>query len=136
MNSLLNSDPTRWQDAPVRDLVEEQLTWFPRAPRNLEETGLNLLFLMELVTKILFHAGQIRLVELGQRIRLSVGVLEPVLAFMRSERLCEVCRRGEAETDITYTLTELGRVRAEDCLQKSRYAGPAPVTLDAYVRQI
>lgn len=136
MNSLLDTRATRWQDPSARDLIEDQLTWFPRAPRNIEETGLNFLFLMELVTKILFHAGQIRLVELSQRIRLSVGVLEPVLAFMRSERLCEVCRRGETETDVTYTLTELGRVRAEDCLQKSRYAGPAPVTLEAYVRQV
>lgn len=137
MNSLLNAAVERWAppDAPT-DLAEEQRAWFPRAPRTVEETGLNFLFLVELVVKILFNAGQLRLAELSSRACLAIGVLEPLLAFMRSERLCEVCRRGETETDVTYTLTELGRVRAEDCLQKSRYAGPAPVTLDAYVHQV
>lgn len=118
------------------DAAELQRAWFPRAPRNVEETGLNFQFLLELMTKILFACGQLRLVELSQRTCLAIGVLEPLLAFARTERLCEVVRRGEAETDITYTLTELGRLRAEDCLQKNRYTGPAPVTLDAYVKQV
>jgi len=123
-------------DTDQQELAEEQRAWFPRAPRTVEETGLNFLFIIELVAKILFNSGQLRLVELATRTRLAIGVLEPLLAFMRTERLCEVSRRGETETDVTYTLTELGRVRAEDALQKSRYAGPAPVTLEAYVRQV
>lgn len=108
----------------------------PVAPRTIGETGLTFLSLVELTTKIFFQCGQMRLIELAERSKLSVGVLEPILSFMRTERLCEVHKRGEAETDITYTLTELGRLRAQDFLQRNQYAGAAPVSLKAYIDRV
>jgi SpoVK/Ycf46/Vps4 family AAA+-type ATPase len=113
--------------------TEQQL---PRQPTTVEETGLSFLFLVELLTKTLFMRGQLRLIDLAQNTKLSVGVLEPLLAFMRTERLCEVSRSSETETAISYSLTELGRLRAQDFLQKSQYVGAAPVSLQAYVYQV
>lgn len=108
----------------------------PRQPSTVEETGISFLFLVELISKILFMRGQLRLVDLVQHSKLSIGVLEPLLAFMRTERLCEVSRSSETETSTSYNLTELGRLRAEDFLQKSQYVGAAPVSLQAYVDQV
>lgn len=108
----------------------------PHLPSTVEETGLNFLFLVELLTKILFMRGQLRLFDIAQYSKLSVGVLEPLLAFMRTERLCEVSRSSETETSTSYNLTELGRLRAEDFLQKSQYVGAAPVSLQAYINQV
>jgi len=59
-----------------------------------------------------------------------------VLGFMRSERLCEIAQRTAAHADISYLLTDLGRSRAEDYSRNSQYAGPAPVSLAAYVEQV
>jgi len=115
---------------------EPQKASLPLQPRTVGETGLNFLFLIELLTKTLFLRGQLHLVDLVDHTKLSIGVLEPLLSFMRTERLCEVTRSGEAETATAYTLTELGRLRAQDFLQKSQYAGPAPVSLQAYVEQV
>lgn len=115
---------------------EPQKAYLPVQPHTVGETGLNFLFLIELLAKILFLRGQLRLADLAEHTRLSVGVLEPLLAFMRTERLCEASRSGEAETAITYSLTELGRLRAHDFLQNSQYAGPAPVSLQSYVEQV
>lgn len=112
------------------------LQYTPAAPRNIEETGLNFLFLVELLLKILFAGGQLRLNALCGRCKLPAAVVEPVLAFMRSERLCEVPRRGESDIDIAYTLTELGRQRAEDALKKSQYVGAAPVSHARYLEQV
>ncbi len=120
--------------APVQP--EPQKDPFPLQPRTVGETGLNFLFLIELLAKILFLRGQLHLADLVDHTRLSIGVLEPLLSFMRTERLCEVSRSGEAETATAYTLTELGRLRAQDFLQQSQYAGPAPVSLQAYVEQV
>lgn len=116
--------------------TEPQKSHLPLQPQTIGETGLNFLFLIELLTKTLFLRGQLHLAGLSEHAKLSVGVLEPLLAFMRTERLCEASRSGEAETAIAYNLTELGRLRAQDFLQKSQYAGPAPVTLQAYVEQV
>lgn len=115
---------------------EAAVSVVPRPARTVEESGLGFLFLVELVTKTLFLRGQLRLAELSEQLKLMVGVLEPLLAFMRSERLCEVSRSSETETATAYALTELGRLRAEDFLQKSQYAGAAPVSLQSYVEQV
>lgn len=108
----------------------------PGAPRSLEETGLDFSFLAELLVKTLFGRGAMRLADLVGQVGLLPGVLDPVLHFLRTQKLAEVTRRGETEGATTYALTELGRTRAEDYLRRSQYAGPAPVTLAAYVRQV
>ena len=115
---------------------EPQKASLPPQPRTVGETGLNFLFLIELLAKTIFLRGQLHLADLVDHTGLSIGALEPLLSFMRTERLCEVTRSGEAETATAYTLTEMGRLRAQDFLQKSQYAGPAPVSLQAYVEQV
>src|SRR5262245_51737091 len=104
-------------------------------PRRVEDTGLDFSFLVELLAKILYVRGQLRLPDLANHSKLPLGVLDPVLTFMRSERLCEMARRGETESAMAYNLTESGRTRANDFLARNQYAGPAPVSLKAYIHQ-
>lgn len=106
------------------------------APRTLEDTGLSFFFILELIAKILYRGGQLKLIELSDRIHLPISVLEPVLAFMRNERLCEISHRSDTEASIIYNLTDLGRLRASDYLARCQYAGPAPVPLNDYIAQI
>lgn len=116
--------------------IERRATQMPPQPRTVEETGLTFRFLVELLTKKLFLRGQMRLVDLVEHARLPVAVLEPLLNFIRNERMCEVQRSSGAETAVSYNLTDLGRQRAEEFLQKSQYVGAAPVGLEAYVEQV
>lgn len=109
---------------------------FPQAPRTPEDTGLRFLFLVELIAKVLFVRGQLRLTEVSNHLRLPVTVVESLLVFMRTERLCEVTKRGETDGDVHYNLTESGRARASEFLQKNQYAGTAPVSLEAYTQQV
>lgn len=109
---------------------------FMPAPHTLEETGLSFFFVLELIAKILYRGGQLKLSELASRIHLPISVLEPILAFMRNERLCEISHRSDSEASINYNLTDLGKLRANDYLARCQYAGAAPVTLTAYIAQI
>ena len=113
-------------------------TLVPRPPRTVNETGLPFVFLVELAVKVLFLRGLVRLVELASHLKLSVSVLDPMITFMRAEKLCEVTRIGSTGTDadISYKLTDLGRVRGVEYLNRCGYAGPAPVTLDCYSNEI
>lgn len=110
----------------------------PPAARTPEETGIPFLFLVELVCKILYLRGQMYLSELALHIKLPVSVVEKVLAFVRSEKLCETTRRGTSGTDadLCVALTDLGRSRASQYVLQNAYAGPAPVTLAAYTDQV
>jgi predicted ATPase with chaperone activity len=109
-----------------------------RAPRNVEETGLPFQFLVELLVKVLSQRGQLRLPELAAHVKLGAGVIDPLIVFLRAEKLCEVTRSGGSGTDadLTYHLTEAGRQRALTCLRQNAYTGPAPVPLAAYRAQV
>jgi energy-coupling factor transporter ATP-binding protein EcfA2 len=116
--------------------LEQRRPPLPASPQRVEDTGLDFSFLVELLAKIFYVRGQLRLPDLAAHAKLSVAVLDPLLAFMRSERLCEMARRGDTDGTMAYTLTDLGRARAQDYLQRSQYAGAAPVNLGAYVKQV
>ena len=109
-----------------------------RAPRTVEETGLPFLFLTELLGKVLFQRGQLRLAELAAYLKLNVSVIDPLVVFLRAEKLCEIARVGNSGTDadLCYVLTEAGRARAAAAVARNAYAGPAPVTLASYTAQV
>ncbi len=104
----------------------------PPQPKTVRETGLELALLVELAAKNLFSAGRAHLPVLTTRLRLSINVLREVLDFMVAEQLAEVAWRGDSDIDVQYQLTGAGRQRAVAMLEHSAYAGPAPVTLEAY----
>lgn len=109
-----------------------------RAPRTVDDTGLPFLFLAELISKVLYQRGQLRLAELASHLKLNVSVIDPLVAFLRAEKLCEIARVGSSGTDadLSYILTDAGRARAANALGRNAYAGPAPVTLAAYTAQV
>lgn len=107
----------------------------PAVPRTVEDTGLPFLFLAQLVCKVFFHAGPQRLVELAARVKLSPGVLESVIEFLRRERMVEVTSNSTG-INLVYALTDLGRERAKEYLHMCQYAGPAPVSLQTYLDQV
>ncbi|MGX4642354.1 ATP-binding protein [Massilia sp. SYSU DXS3249] len=111
----------------------------PPAPRTVADTGLPFLFLVELAIKHLFLSGLLRMTELAGRMKLSVGVIDPVIIYLRAEKLCEVTRAGGAtgtDADVCYRLSDLGRARGAEFLARCAYAGPAPVTLESYSAQV
>ncbi len=108
--------------------------FLPRAPRSVEETGLNLGFLIDLALKVLYFEGFLSGYELAERMKLPyAGVVDQVLEFLKREKLCEVKGAGGfAEAAYQYAISDKGRLMAREALDRSHYAGPAPVPLEVY----
>jgi predicted ATPase with chaperone activity len=69
--------------------------------------------------------------------RLPFTMLEPLIEHARHERLMEVRgANGSNAASYRYTLTDLGRERAQQFLEINQYVGPTPVPLAAYVAQM
>jgi len=103
--------------------------------QSIEETGLSLSFLADLVLKLLYYRGSgISGFDISEAVKLPfAGVLEPVMEFLRREQFCEVRGRGGiGESSYLYSISELGMAKARELLERDMYVGPAPVTLDAY----
>lgn len=127
MHGTLPEAPRRAAHQPVQP---------PTAPRRLADTGLDEQTLVELIAKILYLRGNLRLIDVAQHLRLPTAIIEEMLGFLRAERVVELLRRGASAGDIDFGLTESGRARAAEFLRKCRYAGPAPVTLKDYAAQV
>jgi len=106
---------------------------FPAAPATVEETGLSPKFLMELVLKMLHYAETARADHISPRLGLSPRLVDELLAALKEGQLCESLGSPRWLTGgYRYTLTDKGRLRAEEALAHCGYAGAAPVTLKQY----
>src|SRR5512145_763942 len=104
----------------------------PPPPATLEETGLHPDTLAQLMLKTLV-AGEASGTALSDRLRLPYSVLDALIQHARVEKLVEVRgASGAGSAGYRYALTDLGRDRAAQFLEVSRYIGPAPVPLAQY----
>jgi hypothetical protein len=119
---------------------EELHTFFsphPELAKSVEDTGLDLSFIADLVLKHILHMGEFRLSDVVESIKLPSPVVDPAIEVLRREKLVEV--RGAAEftkASYKFIITELGKVRAGEMLAICRYTGPAPVPLDSYKKMV
>ncbi len=106
---------------------------YPPAPRTLSDVGLSPSFLLELLLKILHYSESATARELAWRMGLLPRIVDELLEMAREAHLCESAGHGDLlPSALRHSLTDQGRHRAQDALERSRYAGPTPVTLAQY----
>ncbi len=127
---------TRMSKHSVLDWETSDLPEAPGAPETLKESGLSMGFVNEMVLRALFTRGSMLGLDLARLMCLPFKVIEEPLTFLRNEKCVEV-KSGDMIGPVSnkYTLTDLGRQRARDALEKCKYVGPAPVPLEDYVEQ-
>src|SRR5262245_9037106 len=108
----------------------------PSAPETLQEAGLSVGFLNDLILRTLYTRGMMVGLDLARLLCLPFKVIDEALRFLKDEKCLEVTG-GDLIGRVSYrfNLTELGRKRAQDAMQLCAYVGPAPVPLEDYVEQ-
>jgi MoxR-like ATPase len=105
----------------------------------LKDTGLSLLWLQDLVLKIFYFQGYLSGFKAAEEIALPfAGVVDQILETLKREKLLEVksSQMGLGEGSYQYAITGAGIVRAREALERSQYAGPAPVPIEVYNESI
>lgn len=100
------------------------------APLDLEGTRVRRGVLEDLALKILYLNNEMSLLDLSERMCLSLEVVQQIFGMFRKEQLCEV--KGMTGGTHRITATQQGKARAADLLGVNQYAGPAPVSLMDY----
>jgi hypothetical protein len=110
-------------------------TWSPPPLQTLDDSGLNLLVVAELVLKVLYFGGYLAGHAIADIVKLPfVGVLDGVMDFLKREKYVEVRGSGGlGEAGYQFVLSSLGVAKAREAIERSQYAGPAPVTLNQYI---
>jgi hypothetical protein len=108
-------------------------SFFPRQPRTLAEVGLSQAFLTDLTLKIMHYSGTPSSAQLMRRLGLGQALVQQILASIQEERMCEVLSQSDLYTgNYRYRLSDRGTARVSEALERTRYAGPAPVTVEQY----
>ncbi|MBL8161376.1 MAG: ATP-binding protein [Anaerolineae bacterium] len=112
--------------------------WTPPPLNQLEDTGLNMLNVADLVLKVLYLGGVLAGTEISEVVKLPyTGVLDSVIDFLKREKYLEVRGAGGfGEASYQYIISSKGSEKAREALERSQYAGPAPVTLDQYIYSV
>jgi predicted ATPase with chaperone activity len=115
------------------DTLKRFFSMQPAAPKSIEETGLSVSFIADLVLKHIVSMGEFMLSDVAEVIKLPVYIVEIAIDLLRRDKLVEV-KGGTGFATVTYTfkVTEAGAKRGLELMELCRYAGPAPVTLEAY----
>jgi predicted ATPase with chaperone activity len=109
----------------------------PIVPKTVEDTGLELSFIANLIMKHILHMGEFRLSDLEDSVKLPASVLDPAIEMLRREKLIEV--KGAAEfvkSSYNFSINENGKTRASELLEICQYSGPAPVPLESYRKMV
>lgn len=129
------------QYSPIHDREDLALALDPRmpeAPLNLEETGLEPSFLLRLAAKCATERDTVTPSHLAERMKLPKMLIN--LLIKELVKLSYLEARGLAaediKSDIRYALSSKGLEYAHAAARQSEYVGPAPVSLDAFCRQI
>lgn len=108
----------------------------PPVITSLEDTGLPALWLQDLILKVLYFRGYMTGFKIAEEICLPLsGVADQLLTALKQEKFVEVkSSQGGLGGDGAYNfgITSAGILRAREALDRSQYAGPAPVPFDVY----
>lgn len=113
--------------------------FLPPPVTKLSETGLSQLWLQDLALKILYFQGYLTGFKIAEEIALPfAGITDHILDALKREKFVEVrsSQMGLGEGAYQYAITTAGIARAREALDRSQYAGPAPVPVEIYNKSI
>ena len=110
----------------------------PPAPNSIKEAGVGHKLLFDLILKLMHAEGLATVSMLAARSRLPIGLITDLVEEAREFALVESrgARGGEFSAELRYALTGKGHDWAIEALDRCRYLGPAPVSLEAFRDQV
>ncbi len=107
----------------------------PPILQKIEDTGLSTLWLQDLTLKVLYFQGYLTGFKIAEEIALPfTGIVDQLLENLKRDKFVEVktSQMGLGEGAYLYAITGLGSDRAREAMERSQYAGPAPVPIQEY----
>jgi predicted ATPase with chaperone activity len=118
--------------------AQKSQMFLPPRPRSIDETGLSMSYVSDLVLRALYLIGEMTGQMIVETLHLPYeNVIDQAIAYLRREQMCEIKGTGGlGEKAYRYQATVKGIERAKEVGERSQYMGPAPVTLSSYVEMM
>ena len=110
----------------------------PPAARSIEDTGLSLVMMRDILLKTMFRMNLDQVTELARVMCLPVNVTQELMDRARNQKLVEATGTLHANSggEMGYQLSDAGKARALDALSQSEYYGAMPIPMAEYAKQV
>ncbi len=110
----------------------------PPAPRRLEEIGLGMVMMRDILLKTMFRTSREEISALEKLLCIPARVVQELIDQARDHGLVEATGTLHANSgnEMGFRLTDSGKARALDALSQSEYYGAMPVPMAAYSEQV
>ena len=100
----------------------------PVIPRTLDELGINVTLLREILIKTMLRRNLDNVLTLSEAMRITVPITQELIEITREFNMIETlgASRFEDPKQLRYKLTDMGRQAALDALSQSEYFGMWP----------
>jgi len=107
-------------------------------PQKMDDLQIPQNIVIDIIMRLLFNEGNVALSRLVDVLKISSRIIDEVMLWMQKEHLAEVSKAGSelGRLGYVYTLTDAGKQRAHDAMDRSLYVGPVPVPIHYYTRSI
>ena len=110
----------------------------PPAPRSMEDTGLNMVMMRDILLKTIFRMNLDTVSALSRALCMPIPVTQELIDLAREQKLVEATGTLHANSggEMGYQLSDAGKARSLDALGQSEYYGAMPVPLEVYNEQV
>jgi energy-coupling factor transporter ATP-binding protein EcfA2 len=114
----------------IEDLLE--------VPASLDELDIKQNMVTDILLRLTYNEGEVSVTRAEEVLRLPYRVLDELLSWLQQEHYVEVSKAvgSLGRRGYVYSLTDMGRARAKEALDRTMYVGPAPVPLEKYTKSV
>ncbi len=118
--------------------IQNQSVLAPPAVCRLEDIGLSMVMMRDILLKTMFRTNREEISALEQALCIPARAVQDLIDQARSQGLVEATGtlHAGAGNEIGFRLTDSGKARALDALAQSEYFGAMPVPMEAYGEQV
>ncbi len=107
-------------------------------PASLDELDVNQGMVVDILLRLTYNEGEVSATRAEEVVKLPYRLIDDLLAWMQQEHLLEVAKAvgSLGRRGYVYSLTDGGRARAKEALERTQYVGPTPVPLEKYNKAV
>lgn len=123
--------------APAPPPATARTAFTPTLPETLEEAGITHSDVEQLVLKHLYARGEMLGRDLSNALGLKFSLVDALLDNLKRQHLAQVKGSlGFGAFSSVFSLSEAGRARARDAMERNQYCGQAPIPVEQYVKAV
>jgi predicted ATPase with chaperone activity len=107
-------------------------------PQNVDDLHIPQNIVIDILFRLMFNEGNVALSRFVEVLKISNRIIDDIMLWMQKEHFVEVSKASSelGRLGYVYTLTDAGKQRARDAMERSLYVGPVPVPIHYYSRGI